>query len=91
MGLRTRDRTETGEQSAKADVRERDVARSERDRRRLWNGYKGGILSPIAEVSNRSRIGSEWLREIGQEPDWSLILDSRGNVVGRYEVEAEIA
>jgi hypothetical protein len=30
-----------------------------------------------------------WLREIGQEPNWDLILDRRGRVVGRVEEMAE--
>lgn len=64
---------------------ERRPRLSESDRRRIWNGYKGGILSSNLEVTNRAKVGREFLIRIKQEPDWSLILDATGRVVGRYE------
>lgn len=58
---------------------------SESDRRRIWNGYKGGILSSNLEVTNRARIGREFLIAIKQEPNWNLILDASGKIVGRHQ------
>ena len=57
---------------------------TEVERRRIWNGYKGGILAPNLEVTNRSKIGRQFLLRIKQEPNWNLILDSSGKVVGRH-------
>lgn len=68
---------------------ERDLARkmgkvlSERDRRRVWNGYKGPFDRSQIEPSNLARVGREWLIKIGQVPDFSLKLDRHGNVVGQ--------
>jgi hypothetical protein len=58
---------------------------TERERRRIHNGYRGAFEHPINELTNLARVGREWLRSIGQEPDWTLILDKKGNVIGRKE------
>lgn len=55
------------------------VTLSEVDRRRLWNGHKGGVLAEAAEVSNAAKVARDWLVRIGQVPDWSLVLPSRGS------------
>jgi hypothetical protein len=67
-----------------AEANRRRPRLSEADRRRIWNGYKGGILAANLEVTNRARIGREFLTRIKQEPDWSLILDAGGKIVGRH-------
>jgi hypothetical protein len=54
---------------------------SEAERRRIWNGYKGGILSPSIEVTNRARVGREFLIRIKQEPNWNLVLDATGRAI----------
>lgn len=58
---------------------------SESDRRRIWNGYKGGILASNLEVTNRAKIGREFLIRIQQEPNWNLILDASGKIIGRHQ------
>lgn len=54
------------------------VTLSEADRRRLWNGHKGGILAEAADVSNAAQVARQWLRGIGQVPNWSLVLPTQG-------------
>lgn len=90
IAIQTRSRAAAAEQAAKVELR-RLRTLTEAERRRLWNGYKGGVLSPTSEVTNRSKVGRDWLTSIGQAPDWSLVLDARGNVIGRIETEAEVA
>jgi hypothetical protein len=58
---------------------------SEADRRRIWNGYQGGILAPTLEVTNRSKIGRDFLIRIQQVPNWNLILGAGGKVVGQVD------
>jgi hypothetical protein len=69
---------------------ERRPRLSESDRRRIWNGYKGGILSSSLEVTNRARIGREFLIRIKQEPNWNLILDAGGKIVGRHDISSAV-
>jgi hypothetical protein len=61
---------------------------SEVERRRIWLGYQGNVrrhpASTEAEPTNRAAIGRAFLKAIGQEPDWTLILDRRGLPIGRY-------
>jgi hypothetical protein len=70
---------------------------TERERRRIWNGYKGGLLEArglpaegeaLSERERRSVdraiLGREWLTRIGQVPDFDVALDSRGKAVGRW-------
>jgi hypothetical protein len=54
---------------------------SEIERRRLWNGYRGSLLTADPEPTNRAAIGRAFLTAIGQEPNFALILDRRGRVV----------
>jgi hypothetical protein len=76
-------RAEVAEKALKDRLRDLDkVKLSEVDRRRLWNGHKGGILAEAADVSNAAKVARDWLRGIGQVPNWSLVLPSRG---GRRE------
>jgi hypothetical protein len=72
------------------EVVKRGIVLPESDRRKLWNGYQGGLAVevPMTHATNRARVGRKWLSRIGQEPDWSLILDAKGRIVGRLEAEA---
>jgi hypothetical protein len=56
---------------------------SERTRRRIWNGNVGSLDRQTPMPSNLAKEGREFLMSIGQEPDWSLLLDRRGKVIGR--------
>lgn len=85
---RARDRSRDAEEKARRQLGE--VARaqpqlSERHRRWIWNGCIGSIVRERLEVTNESRLGRDFLRSIGQEPNWNLILDRRGKVIGRYD------
>lgn len=62
---------------------------TESERRRLWNGYRYSLLRSDPEPTNFARTGREFLVEIGQVPDWSLVLDRRGRVIGRQTLEGE--
>ena len=57
----------------------------EQTRRRIWNGYDGRYHREADSPNNAAKIGRDWLRSIGQEPDFSRILDRRGEEIGRYE------
>ncbi len=48
------------------------IVLSERDRRRIWNGYRRTILAATvgSDVTNLARVGREWLTKIQQEPAW---------------------
>lgn len=46
---------------------------SERERRRIWHGARNSYDTD-ADVVNRAKIGRDWLKQIGQEPDWSISL-----------------
>lgn len=61
---------------------------SERDRRRLWNGYRGSLLESNPEPTNRAEAGREFLISIGQTPNFDLILDNHGRVVGGRQESA---
>lgn len=54
---------------------------TETERRRLWNGYRGSLIEPDPEPTNRAALGRAFLAEIGQLPDFALTLDRRGRVV----------
>jgi hypothetical protein len=85
VGLKARDKGEQAEKRARDRLAKHPTVLSEADRRRLWNGYKGGIISEYTEeLTNLAATGREWLLEIGQVPDWDLLIDKRGNVIGRY-------
>jgi hypothetical protein len=76
------------ERRAKADLKARHKGKSpkltERERRHLWAGvgYRNA-----ADFNVRVTAARAWLREIGQTPDWSLVIDRRGNEIGRRECE----
>lgn len=86
IGVESKSKAEHAEARAKALLRAAQNRRpplSEVERRRVWNGYRGGILRELAsDLTNMARTGRDWLRLIGQEPNWSLVLDRRGNVIG---------
>jgi hypothetical protein len=85
---RARERAKDAERQVHEQLRDAGKAQprlSERHRRWIWNGCIGSILRERAEVNNEARLGREFLRSIGQEPNWNLIIDRRGNVVGRYD------
>lgn len=87
IGMATRNLTELAEQKARVVLRKKSLL-SECERRRIWNGSRGGILAPVEDeaLTNRAKIGRDWLREINQMPDFSIILNHCGRRVGRYEV-----
>ena len=85
IGLQARTATEAAEKGAADKLRRVNVVLTESERRRVWNGHRGGIVTSNPEPTNRAAIGRAWLVSIGQTPDWTLILDRRGNVVGHYE------
>lgn len=63
----------------------RDVVLSEAQRREIWYGYKGSPLGTHGrEPTSLAKAGREFLRRINQTPDFRLILDRRGKVVGRH-------
>lgn len=64
------------------------ITLSEAHRRRIWYGYRKSPLAE-AEPSCLAVAGREWLAAIDQLPDWSLVLDSKGKVVGRVDWGAE--
>lgn len=88
IGLRARAQVEIAEREAREHLHRKSIL-TESERRRLWNGYRGGLLRSRLEVTNRAKVGREWLKSIGQEPDFSLILDKRGRVVGRVVPPAD--
>lgn len=74
--LLARDRAERAERRLKSHLDTMaKVTLSEGDRRRLWNGYRGGILAEMPEGnSNTVKITRDWLISINQAPDWSIVL-----------------
>lgn len=81
------------ERGAKADRKVRHVVRaarrqgvklSEVDRRRIWCGNKRSMLAAVEGLANLAAAGRVFLAAVGQLPDWDLILDRRGKVVGRW-------
>jgi hypothetical protein len=76
----SRDRSERAEHRFKSRLGAIKITLSESERRRLWNGYRGGILGEWtgADPGNYLKITREWLVDIGQEPDWSLPIPIRG-------------
>ena len=89
LGLRARSVAESAERDAKDELRKlkrSEPVLTEAHRRRIWNGYsRNGINSRNVDVVNRAKLGREFLTSIGQEPNFDLILDSKGRVVGRHE------
>lgn len=63
---------------------------TESERRRIWCGYRSSLLAVHIppEVSTRganlAREGRTFLTRVGQEPNFDLILDAKGYVVGRW-------
>lgn len=85
-GIKTRERVESAERAARDQLEKQSLAPTELERRRLWMAYsRNGIDSQNPDVVNRAKIAREWLTARGWEPDWSLILDGKGRVIGRYE------
>jgi len=82
------------EQDAKrALAKSHETTLSERERRWIWGGCKRShgksADKKSGKVSNLALIGRQWLTQINQLPDWTLILDRRGNVIGRTEPPSE--
>jgi hypothetical protein len=68
--------------AATTQFRGNSVKLTECERRRIWNGYKGGILKESdGAIPNLAKTGRDFLREIGQVPDWTIQLDHRGNPI----------
>lgn len=89
VGLRARSVAEDADRNATDELRRlkrSEPVLTEAHRRRIWNGYsRNGLSSRNADVVNRAKLGREFLASIGQEPDFNLILDGKGRVVGRHE------
>jgi hypothetical protein len=86
IGREATDRAESDDRAVDAAAgRLRGVELSEAQRRRLWSGNRRALAEVTDEsrLSDLARAGREFLRRIGQEPDWSLVLDRRGRVVRR--------
>lgn len=61
------------EQAARELPAAKKVVLSERQRRLLWNGNRSSIERSIeGDLPSIVQVTRKWLREIGQEPDWSL-------------------
>jgi hypothetical protein len=54
---------------------------TELERRAIWNGYLPAVHRPAITPPVPAQVGRRWLKEIGQEPDFSLELDERGRTV----------
>lgn len=61
------------------------VTLSEAHRRRIWMGHRKGNPFAAVEPQCLAAVGRRWLEEIGQLPDWSLVLDASGKVIGHVE------
>ena len=84
-----RDTREALDAALKARRADRGTPRlTEFERRKLWNGYVRPFIVPTQEPSCLAQTCRAWLREIGQEPDWTIELDERGNAV-RPEPDAD--
>jgi hypothetical protein len=78
IGAKARERAELADKGAINKLRNQTITKlTEVERRRIWNGGIGGVRMEAAEPSNRARIGRQFLREIGQVPDFSIELKSR--------------
>lgn len=78
VGVKARDRREEAGRKLEASLRK--LARttlSESDRRKIWNGYKNGIMQESEDVTNLAAEGRAFLIREGQCPDWSLTLVKR--------------
>ena len=66
------------------------VALTEKEKREIWLGNADvNMTHQKRRVHNLAAEGRKWLREIGAEPDWNLIINKRGRVIGRYEEPQE--
>lgn len=79
------------EQAKRSLVKRHKGKLTESERRLIWNGNKGAVTSECRDVTNLAKVGRDWLTSIGQVPDFSLILDKHGNVIGRHETGLEPA
>jgi len=84
LGLKARDKGQVAEKHVTDQLHRAPVVLTENERRRLWNGYRDSFARESSDVTNLAKVGREFLLGIGQEPDWSLILDKHGRVTGRH-------
>jgi hypothetical protein len=79
IGVKTRDKAEAAERMVREDLQElrKGVQLDESTRRRIWNGYRGGIHASNPNVTNEAKLCRDFLIEIGQVPDWSLEIKVR--------------
>jgi hypothetical protein len=68
-------------ESAAGSIGPDDVL-AEVDRRRIFLGYASPGQGSL-RFANAASAGRDFLARIGQLPDWSLLLDSMGHVVGQ--------
>lgn len=82
-----RDRSLKAERGAKRLARaakKQRIKLSEIDRRRIWCGNKRSMLAAVEGLTCLAAEGRRFLAAIDQLPDWSLILDRRGKVLGTW-------
>jgi hypothetical protein len=95
VGLKAREGHRAAEERAGAALRKQTrggkVELTEAERRRIFNGYKGGIAAALGEdgLTNRARAGREFLARIGQLPDFTIALGRGGRVLGRAGADGE--
>jgi hypothetical protein len=86
LGVRSRDAQDEAAKHARESMAKRAKGGlTEGERRALWNGYRGGIKAENPEPTNRAKLARDWLTERGMAPDWSIVIDSKGNRVGRHD------
>lgn len=89
IGLKARTQSDAAEAKLKTELRRKagGVILSEVERRRMWNGGWGTIARELAAavLGVYGQTYRDYLISIDQAPDWSLILDHRGNVIGRHD------
>jgi uncharacterized Zn finger protein (UPF0148 family) len=70
-----------------ANNKRRAAEQADQDRDESRAQLKKDALTTLTELQRRriwlkhGQVGREWLREIGQEPDFELQLDRRGRVI----------
>lgn len=92
LGISGKEAAAQADKKATEIQRKQNVQLTEPERRRIYYGCRS--KSPLANlaserITNLAKVGREWLAKIGQLPNLNLILDAKGNVIGRYQPELE--
>lgn len=79
LGIEHKDQARITRQKTQSHLSRKKVVLSESERRRIWNGYKGSILSELGPqfLTNRAKEGRDFLKRIHQEPRWDAELKFR--------------